>query len=77
MKTSVKTESKVKILKIRNNNFHIGKVNNLSSSVDYKLYQKVFIVLFSFTVILIFPELPKQMESVCHSYYSEKKCNSW
>ena len=77
MKASVKTESKVKILKIRNNNFHIRKINNLSSAVDYKLYQKVFILLFSFTVILIFPELPKQMESVCHSYYSEQKCNIW
>ena len=42
-----------------------------------KLYQKLFVFLFSFSIILIFPESPKELENVCESYNASKICNVW
>ena len=45
--------------------------------VDFKFYQKLFIVLISLSTILIFPESPKELENICESYNSQKLCNVW
>ena len=45
------------------------------SFVDFKFYQKLFIVLISFSTILIFPESPRELENICESYNSIKICN--
>ena len=45
--------------------------------VDFKFYQKLFIVLISLSTILIFPESPKELENICESYNSKKLCNVW
>ena len=47
------------------------------SFVDFKFYQKLFIVLISLSTILIFPESPKELENICESYNSKKLCNVW
>ena len=47
------------------------------SLVNYKFYQKLFVLLISFSTILIFPESPKELESICESYNSRKICNVW
>ena len=47
------------------------------SSVDYKFYQKLFVVLISLSTILIFPESPRELENICESYNSRKICNVW
>jgi len=47
------------------------------SLVKIKLYQKLFIFLISFSTILIFPELPKELENICESHNSRKICNVW
>ena len=47
------------------------------SVVDYKLYQKLFVVLISLSTILIFPESPRELESICEIYNSGKLCNVW
>ena len=44
---------------------------------NIKLYQKLFVFLFSFSIILIFPESPKELENVCESYNASKICNVW
>ena len=45
--------------------------------VDFKFYQKLFIVLISLSTILIFPESPLKLENICESYNSIKICKVW
>jgi len=47
------------------------------SLVNFKFYQKLFVFFFAFSTILIFPESPKELESICESYNSRKICNVW
>ena len=47
------------------------------SVVDFKLYQKLFIVLISLSTILIIPESPRELESICEIYNPSKLCNVW
>ena len=45
--------------------------------VNFKFYQKLFVFLISFSTILIFPELPKELENICESHNSRKICDVW
>ena len=45
--------------------------------IDFKVYQKLFVLLISFSTILIFPESPRELENICESYNSKKICNVW
>ena len=45
--------------------------------VDFKFYQKLFVVIISLSTILIFPESPSELENICESYYSKEFCNVW
>ena len=45
--------------------------------INIKLYQKLFILLISFSTIIISPELPRELENICESYNSRKICNVW
>ena len=45
--------------------------------VNFKFYQKLFVLLISFATILIFPESPRELENICESYNSRKICNVW
>jgi hypothetical protein len=47
------------------------------SLINFKFYQKLFVLLISFSTILIFPESPKELENICESYNSRKLCNVW
>ena len=47
------------------------------SLVNFKFYQKLFVLLISFSTILILPESPGELESICESYNSRKICNVW
>ena len=47
------------------------------SVVDFKFYQKLFIVIISLSIFLIFPESPRELETICKSYNSDKLCNVW
>ena len=46
----------------------IGLVNN-------KFYQKLFVLLISLSTVLIFPELPKELENICESNNNTKVCS--
>ena len=52
----------------------IEKENNL---VSFKFYQKLFVLLISFSTILIFPESARELGNICASYNSRKICNVW
>ena len=47
------------------------------SFINFKVYQKLFVLLISLSTILIFPESPKELESICEIYNSRKICNVW
>ncbi len=75
MKTAIKPDLKSKT-------FFVSKVYPRSIEkevilISFKFYQKLFVFLFAFLTILIFPESPKQLERICESYNSRKICNVW
>ena len=45
--------------------------------VSFKFYQKLLVFLISFSIILIFPESPKELGNICEGYNSKKICNVW
>ena len=47
------------------------------SLINFKLYQKLFVLLISFLTILIFPETPRELGNICESNNSSKNCNVW
>jgi hypothetical protein len=72
MKTAVKPDLKQKTFCISKSYTRlIEKEINL---VNSKFYQKLFVVLISFSTILIFPESPKELGKICESYNSRKIC---
>ena len=48
-----------------------------TSLINFKLYQKLFVLLISFSTILIFPESPRELGSICENFNSRKICNVW
>ena len=78
MKTLINSETKLDNFKLRNHTAHLRQnVKSSETLVDFKFYQKFFVILAALSTFLIFPEAPKELESVCNSYYSKKICNVW
>jgi len=78
MKTLINSETKLDNLKLRNQTAYLREnVKSSETLVDFKFYQKFFVILTALSTFLIFPEAPKELESVCHSYYSKQICNVW
>ena len=47
------------------------------SLINFKFYQKLFVIIISFSTILIFPESPRELGNICESHNSRKMCNVW
>ena len=47
------------------------------SLINFKFYQKLFVLLISFSTILIFPESPGELENICEIFNSRNICNVW
>ena len=47
------------------------------SLINFKFYQKLFVLLISFLTILIFPESPRELGNICEIHNSSKSCNVW
>ena len=78
MKTLINSETKLDNLKLRNQTAYLREnVKSSETLVDFKFYQKFFVILTALSTFLIFPEAPKELESVCHRYYSKQICNVW
>ena len=45
--------------------------------VNSKFYQKLLILLISFSTILIFPDSPRELGNICASYNSRITCSVW
>ena len=78
MKTLINSDTTLDNFKLRNQTAHLRQnVKSSETLVDFKFYQKFFVILTALSTFLIFPEAPKELESVCHSYYSKQICNVW
>ena len=75
MKTAVKPNLKSKTFFITKTFSGFREKEN--SFVDYKFYQKLFVVLLALSTILIFPESPKDLENICVNYNARKLCIVW
>ena len=78
MKTLTKSRLTEGSYETRIGNLHLTqKVNKSPSLIDFKFYQKLFLVLIVISTILIFPESPTESEAICKNYHSWQICNVW
>ena len=75
MKTALKPDLKSKTYCISKSYSRLTEKEIISTSI--KFYQKLFVLLISFSTILIFPESPRELGNICESYNSRKMCNVW
>ena len=75
MKTVLKPELKLKTY--CSSKSYIRLKEQKISFINFKVYQKLFVLLISFSTILIFPESPRELENICESYNARKICNVW
>ena len=75
MKTAFEPDVKSKTFCISKS--HPLPVKKEFSLVNFKFYQKLFVLFISFSTILIFPESPKELENICETYNSREICNVW
>ena len=75
MSTAVKPDFESKTFCVSRN--YILLQDKEPCSVNFKFYQKLFVLLISFSIILIFPESPRELGNICESYNSRKICNVW
>ena len=78
MQTSIKPDVKLKIVGFDNSNSQVKeKSNNSKFGLDFRFYQKLFVILFALCAFLIFPESPQDSEVLCKKYQSTKACMVW
>ena len=73
MKTVLKPELKLKTYCISKSYSRLKEKE--ISFINFKVYQKLFVLLISFSTILIFPDSPRELGNICESYNSRKICN--
>ena len=75
MKTALKSDLKSKTFCVSKS--YPRFIEKEVSLINFKFYQKLFVLLVSFSTILIFPESPRELGNICESYNSRKICNVW
>ena len=75
MNTAFKTDLKTRTYCVSKS--YSGLLEKEISLINFKLYQKLFVILISFLTILIFPESPRELGNICESYNSSKICDVW
>ena len=75
MKTAIESDLKSKTICISKSYTRLIEKEN--SLINFKFYQKLFVLLISFSTILIFPESPKELSKICEYYNSKRICNVW
>ena len=75
MKTAVRPIFRSKT--ICSSKSYVPLIEKENSLINLKFYQKLFVLLISFSTILIFPESPRELENICETYNSRNLCNVW
>ena len=73
MKTALKPDLKSKTYCVSKSYSRLAEKE--ISLINFKFYQKLFILFISFSTILIIPESPKELGNICESYNSKRLCN--
>ena len=53
------------------------ELNNSKIGLDFKFYQKLFLIILTLFSFLIIPESPKDSEILCKKYHSAEACFVW
>ena len=78
MQTLIRPEVKLKVASFDNSTYQVKeKINNSKIGLDFRFYQKLFIILLASCTFLIFPESPKDSEVLCEKYHSIENCAVW
>ena len=75
MKTALKPDLKSKTYCISKSYSRLTEKE--VSLINFKSYQKLFVLLISFSTILIIPDSPRKLGNICESYNPIKICNVW
>ena len=78
MQTLIQPEVKQKIASFDRLKSQVKeKSNNSKFGLGLKFYQKLFVIIFTSCTFLIFPESPKDLETLCKKYHSTQACINW
>ena len=75
MKTVLKPDLKSKTYCISKSYSRLSEKD--TNLINFKSYQKFFVLLISFSIILIFSESPRELGNICETHNSSKICNVW
>ena len=75
MKTAFKPDLKSKTFCISKS--YPTLVEKEISLVSFKFYQKLLVLFIAFLPILIIPDSPRELATICEIYNSKKICNVW
>ena len=78
MQTLIHSKIKLKMTYSNNSTYEFKeKSNNRKLGLDFKSYQKLFVILLVSCAFLIFPESPQHSEVLCKKHHSTKACMVW
>ena len=78
MPTLIKPEVKIKIASFDKSTYQLEeRSKNSKSRLDFKFYQTLLVILCTSCAFLIFPESPKDLETLCKKYHSTQACINW
>ena len=78
MQALIQPEVKLKIASFDDSTYKVKeKSNNSKFGLNFKFYQKLFLILIASCVFLIFPESPENSEVLCKKYRSIEACIVW
>ena len=75
MKTALKSDLKSKTFCVSKS--YTRLIEKEINFTNFRFYQKLFVLLISFSTILIFPQSPRELGNICETYNSRKICNVW
>ena len=56
---------------------HVQLIKKEKIFINFKFYQKLFVLIISFSTILIFPESPRELGKMCENYNTRTICKVW
>ena len=78
MQALIHSNLELKRVSFDDSRYHINqKLKNSKFGLDFKFYQKLFVILLTLCSFLIIPESPKDLEIVCNKYHSTEACIVW
>ena len=78
MQTLIQPKIKRNMLNLDNLTYKVKeKSNNSKFGLDFKFFQKLFVIVLISSPFLIFPESPKEFEVLCREYHPTNACNIW